>query len=94
MMPIKLVGGLFNRTTAERIKPGEGGVIKKGEELVAVYKDEDGDLRMMSAKCTHKGCTVFWNKKEKTWDCPCHGSRFDKYGKVINGPAERNLGKY
>ena len=58
---------------------------------VAVFKDENGNVEKHSAVCTHQGCIVGWNDGEKTWDCPCHGSRFDKNGVVINGPAEKNL---
>lgn len=75
-----------------KIPSGEGKVIKTGFfKKIAVYKDEDGKIHTISPKCTHMGCTVGWNNKEKTWDCPCHGSRYNKYGKVINGPAPRDL---
>jgi Rieske Fe-S protein len=53
----------------------------------AVYRDMAGELHVMSAVCPHLGCIVDWNSSEKTWDCPCHGSRFDCVGKVISGPA-------
>jgi Rieske Fe-S protein len=56
-----------------------------------VYKDQQGALHQRSAVCGHLGCIVNWNAAEKTWDCPCHGSRFDKLGKVINGPANSDL---
>jgi glycine/D-amino acid oxidase-like deaminating enzyme/nitrite reductase/ring-hydroxylating ferredoxin subunit len=69
------------------IKPGEGGVIGTGRGKTAVYRDERGTAHRLSAVCTHLYCIVHWNGTEKTWDCPCHGSRFDPYGKVINGPA-------
>jgi Rieske Fe-S protein len=58
---------------------------------VAVYRDAKGAVTAVSAKCTHMGCTVRWNAAEKTWDCPCHGSRFSATGQVVNGPAERPL---
>ncbi|MDD5552237.1 MAG: FAD-dependent oxidoreductase [Candidatus Pacebacteria bacterium] len=75
-----------------KIPLNEGKVIKTGFfKKIAVYKDESGKIYVISPKCTHMGCTVGWNNKEKTWDCPCHGSRYDKYGKVIRGPAKRNL---
>ena len=54
---------------------------------LAVYRDERGGIHQLSAVCTHLYCIVHWNGTEKTWDCPCHGSRFDPYGKVVNGPA-------
>jgi Glycine/D-amino acid oxidases (deaminating) len=69
------------------IKPGEGAVIRRGSKKIAVYKDEKGAVHECSAVCTHLYCIVDWNSTEKSWDCPCHGSRFDPYGKVINGPA-------
>jgi Rieske Fe-S protein len=69
------------------IKPGEGAVVGRGRGKVAAYRDERGNLHQRSAICTHLYCIVHWNGTEKTWDCPCHGSRFDPYGKVVNGPA-------
>src|SRR6202163_4804537 len=69
------------------IKPGEGAVIGRGRGKIAVYRDERGDVHRLSAVCTHLYCIVRWNDTERTWDCPCHGSRFDPYGKVVNGPA-------
>ena len=69
------------------IKPGEGAVVGRGRGKVAVYKDERGEVHGLSAICTHLYCIVNWNDTERTWDCPCHGSRFDPYGKVVNGPA-------
>lgn len=73
------------------IKPGEGKVISPDHEKLAVYKDEDFKLHIVSAVCTHMKCIVNWNQSEKTWDCPCHGSRFDIDGKVIEGPALKDL---
>ena len=70
---------------------GEGRVIRKGLKKYAVYKDAKGTMHTMSAVCTHLGCIVQWNSEEKTWDCPCHGSRFDAYGTVVNGPAIERL---
>jgi glycine/D-amino acid oxidase-like deaminating enzyme/nitrite reductase/ring-hydroxylating ferredoxin subunit len=69
------------------IKPGEGAIIGRGKGKIAVYRDERGDIHQLSAVCTHLYCIVHWNDTERTWDCPCHGSRFDPYGKVVNGPA-------
>ena len=68
-----------------------GAVIQRGLSKVAAYRDEKGELHEVSAVCPHLGCIVQWNGSEKTWDCPCHGSRFDKTGKVLNGPANRDL---
>ena len=69
-----------------------GAVIRRGLRKVAVYRDEQGALHECSAVCTHLGAIVGWNSKEKTWDCPAHGSRFDRFGCVLNGPAISNLG--
>ncbi len=76
--------------TAE-IKPGDGAILRRGLSKVAVYRDDDGTLHERSAVCGHLGCIVDWNSKEKTWDCPCHGSRFDAYGQVFQGPANGDL---
>lgn len=73
------------------IPPGEGGVIVRGEEKVAAWRDEGGTLHAVSAACTHKGCTVTWNNADRTWDCPCHGSIFAADGSVIHGPARKPL---
>ena len=54
-------------------------------------KEEDGTPHAFSAACPHKGCTLTWNNADRTWDCPCHGSRFDGYGRVLNGPAVSDL---
>lgn len=75
----------------EKIGKGEGSVIRRGKKKIAVYRDHDGELHERSAVCPHLYCIVGWNSMEKTWDCPCHGSRFDAYGKVINGPAISDL---
>jgi Rieske Fe-S protein len=69
------------------IAAGEGAVVGRGRGKIAVYRDEHGTVHKRSAVCTHLYCIVDWNKTEKTWDCPCHGSRFDPYGNVVNGPA-------
>jgi glycine/D-amino acid oxidase-like deaminating enzyme/nitrite reductase/ring-hydroxylating ferredoxin subunit len=74
------------------IPPGEGAVIRRGVHRVAAYRDDDGNIHERSATCTHLRCVVHWNSTEKSWDCPCHGSRFDAFGKVINGPAIMALG--
>ena len=75
----------------EHVPAGEGTVIRREGRAIAVYKEPDGTLRGLSAICTHLACTVHWNNAEKSWDCPCHGSRFDLEGKVIQGPATEPL---
>jgi glycine/D-amino acid oxidase-like deaminating enzyme/nitrite reductase/ring-hydroxylating ferredoxin subunit len=73
------------------IRPGSGSVVTRGLQKVAVYKDPKGAIRERSAVCPHLGGIVNWNSLENTWDCPCHGSRFDAFGKVIQGPANGDL---
>ena len=75
----------------EDIASDDGAVVRRGASKVAVYRDSDGVLHERSAVCPHLGCIVAWNPAEKTWDCPCHGSRFDRFGAVINGPANVGL---
>jgi Rieske Fe-S protein len=77
--------------SSSQIAPGEGAILRSGARKLAVYRDEAGTLHGCSAVCTHLGCMVAWNPSEKSWDCPCHGSRFDGEGRVLNGPAVRNL---
>ena len=76
---------------AERLQPGEGGIAHLDGEKVAAYRDDDGRLHAVSPACTHLGCLVAFNTAERTWDCPCHGSRFTVDGQVIQGPATRDL---
>ena len=78
-------------SSVDEIAPNTGAVIREGVRKIAVFRDEAGELHKLSAVCTHLGCIVGWNKAASTWDCPCHGSRFDAYGRVINGPASRDL---
>ena len=73
------------------IEPGQGAVIEKGEEKVAVYRDPQGVLYTLNPSCRHMGCNVSWNDAEKTWDCHCHGSRYNAKGEVIYSPAVYGL---
>ncbi len=73
--------------SVDELAPDSGAVIRRGAHKVAVYRDAQGVLHEKSAACTHLGCIVQWNHTEKTWDCPCHGSRFTALGEVVNGPA-------
>lgn len=75
----------------EDLKNGEGGIIRLHGKKVGIYKDEKGRLHGVSTKCPHLGCMLSWNQAEKTWDCPCHGSRFDYEGNVLNNPANDGL---
>jgi glycine/D-amino acid oxidase-like deaminating enzyme/nitrite reductase/ring-hydroxylating ferredoxin subunit len=78
------------RSVAE-LAPGEGAVVQTRQGKVAAYRDETGAVHAVSATCTHMGCNVAWNGVAKSWDCPCHGSRFDLDGKVLYGPAVADL---
>jgi glycine/D-amino acid oxidase-like deaminating enzyme/nitrite reductase/ring-hydroxylating ferredoxin subunit len=80
-------------SAADWLAPGEGLVVKPGLRPIAVHRDEAGQLHAVSAVCTHMGCVVTWNRAEQSWDCPCHGSRFDASGRVLHGPATRALGE-
>ena len=73
------------------LAPGEAAILVEGTERVAVHSDEAGVVHAVSPVCTHMGCTVTWNTAELTWDCPCHGSRFNCDGEVIQGPAVKDL---
>lgn len=75
----------------EALPPGEGAVVRTGGGRLAVFRDDDGSLHALSARCTHMGCLVDFNAAERAWECPCHGSRFDTDGKVVQGPATRPL---
>jgi Rieske Fe-S protein len=77
--------------SVDQITPGNGAVVVESGSKIAAYRDERGELHKRSAVCPHLGCIVAWNPAASTWDCPCHGSRFDKLGKVINGPAATDL---
>jgi glycine/D-amino acid oxidase-like deaminating enzyme/nitrite reductase/ring-hydroxylating ferredoxin subunit len=80
------------RRSVDDLEPGEGAVTGHGLGQQAAYRDEDGELHRLSARCTHLGCIVSFNAAEHTWDCPCHGSRFDaRDGEVLEGPAVRPL---
>lgn len=75
----------------EAVAPGAGAVVRDGLRRLAVHRDDAGRLHVLSATCTHLACIVEWNGAERTWDCPCHGSRFGIDGRVINGPAPAPL---
>ena len=78
--------------SADDVPRNHGAILREGLKKVAVYRDDAGTLHERSAICTHLGCVVRWNDLEKSWDCPCHGSRFDpRDGHVLNGPAITGL---
>ncbi len=77
--------------TLARLKPGRGGIVLHRGRRIAAYRDEVGAVQAVSSVCTHLGCEVRFNDAERTWDCPCHGSRFGLDGAVVEGPAVRDL---
>ena len=90
----ELVGGWLSRKpkSYDELAPGEAGILSIDGEKVAAFRDEKGAVHAVSAVCTHMGCLVGWNETDRTWDCPCHGSRFELSGEVIHGPATAPLG--
>jgi glycine/D-amino acid oxidase-like deaminating enzyme/nitrite reductase/ring-hydroxylating ferredoxin subunit len=88
------VGDRLESATAGKVAPGEGAVIKTEHDgQVALYRAKDGTETRLSPVCTHLGCQVAWNPAEKSWDCPCHGSRFTATGEILHGPALKPLSK-
>jgi glycine/D-amino acid oxidase-like deaminating enzyme/nitrite reductase/ring-hydroxylating ferredoxin subunit len=81
----------LKRGSAGNVPPGEGAIVRDGVGQAAVHRDDKGDLHALSARCTHLGCIVEWNTAERSWDCPCHGSRFGVDGAVLQGPAVKPL---
>ncbi len=75
----------------EHIKNGCGGIVEYDGQKVGVYKNNEGKAFIVSTKCTHLGCQLHWNADDLTWDCPCHGSRFDYKGRLIGGPSTKDL---
>jgi Rieske Fe-S protein len=84
-------GAAGERRSLRSLRPGQGKIIQDSGSRIAAYRRPDGSLLMLSATCTHMGCIVGWNNAERTWDCPCHGSRFTAEGAVISGPAQAPL---
>ncbi len=83
--------GIPKASSLTGLAPGEGKVLEIGGEKVAAYRDEAGTVHTVSPICGHMGCVVTWNSAERTWDCPCHGSRYDYNGHAIQGPTVRDL---
>lgn len=84
-------GKLDKGTEAVEIKPGEAKVIEIDGQRIGAYRDAEGTLHRVDTTCTHLGCEIKWNDAEKSWDCPCHGSRFTYEGEIIEGPALNKL---
>lgn len=83
-----------SRGNLDNLSPGEALVENKPFAPMAAYRDDEGHLHKVSATCTHLGCRVRWNDAERSWDCPCHGSRFDIDGRVLQGPAVKDLERF
>ena len=79
------------RISMDDLPVGHGGIVQLDGKKTGVYRDTDGTLLAVSIKCPHLGCQLEWNPDEKTWDCPCHGSRFDVHGRLLDGPAQTDL---
>ena len=77
--------------TIEDINNDEGGIVEIQGKQVGIYKDKTGKIYAVDPICTHLGCLLNWNDADKTWDCPCHGSRFDYTGKNLYNPAMKDL---
>ncbi|MFA6081196.1 MAG: Rieske 2Fe-2S domain-containing protein [Patescibacteria group bacterium] len=86
-----LEGRLKKSASQEGLEPGEGAVIDLNGKKTAVYQKSKDERIILSPVCTHMGCIVGWNKSDKTWDCPCHGARYEADGTVKKGPAQKNL---
>lgn len=91
-----LVSGYLSRRpkSFDELSPREAAIMEIDGKRTAVFKDEQGAVHAVSAVCSHMGCIVGWNETDRTWDCPCHGSRFELSGEVIHGPATRPLGSH
>ena len=90
---IRFVGDRLKPTVSsvKDIPPGGGATVRVDGRLLAVSRDGDGTISSRSGICSHLGCVVQWNGAERSWDCPCHGSRFAETGEVLDGPATRPL---
>ncbi len=80
------------KKSADDLAPGQAAIVRLNGRKVAAYRDESGKLYHISAKCPHLGCQLEWNPAERSWDCPCHGSRFDYTGKLLDSPAKSDIG--
>ncbi len=88
-----LIGGWLSPKpkSFDSLKPGDAAILKVDGHNVAAWRDPEGQVHAVSAVCTHMGCLVGWNETDRSWDCPCHGSRFGHDGKVLHGPAVKPL---
>ncbi|HEY4196778.1 MAG TPA: FAD-dependent oxidoreductase [Mucilaginibacter sp.] len=83
--------GVHETDSLKRLAPGTGKLVEIEGQKIAAYKDEEGNIHALSPLCTHAACIVNWNSAERSWDCPCHGARYDIDGDVITGPATKDL---
>lgn len=92
----ELIGGKLKgpATTIDDLKPGEGGLVTVDGKKAGAYKDEQGNCHLVNTTCTHMGCETEWNDAERSWDCPCHGSRYSYDGEVLEGPALKPLAQF
>lgn len=81
---------VFDFRKEDNLECGQGGIVHKGLRRYGCYRDEKGNLHRVSLRCPHMGCELLWNPDERSWDCPCHGSRFDYDGQLIDNPAKKN----
>src|SRR3990167_3454559 len=95
LYPKRFIEGRLKKSnkTISSLKNGEGAVLVLEGKKVAVYKSIRGEIDKLSPVCKHLRCIVNFNQKEKTWDCPCHGSRYKTDGTVFKGPSKKNLDK-
>ena len=90
----KMIGGWISSEKIKEVSEiahGEAKVVKYEDHKIALYKDETGKLHAVNPVCPHAKCIVEWNTAEKSWDCPCHGSRFNADGILLTGPASHDL---
>jgi len=85
--------GVQETDSLKRLQPGTGKVVEVDGKKIAAYRDDAGIIHALSPVCTHAACIVNWNGEEKSWDCPCHGARYDIDGRILTGPATRDLAK-
>jgi Rieske Fe-S protein len=85
--------GMQEAPSPSDVPPGEARIVRRDGKKLAVYREKSGVLHAVAAECTHMGCIVGWNDAEQSWDCNCHGSRFDLEGHVIQAPATQDLEK-
>ncbi|MFW6371615.1 MAG: FAD-dependent oxidoreductase, partial [Bacteroidota bacterium] len=90
---LKDLPGVKDTSEFKDVQPGSGAIVEKDQNKIAAYRSEAGELSLVSAVCPHMKCIVSWNNAEKTWDCPCHGSRFKPDGTILEGPAYHSLHK-